>query len=138
MTTAPAAPAEKLGFQFTIAGCRTELRLGALLVLAGTFLWLFLGPIWCTRLILVGLPLLYVGTVFQALEARRGQPGYPLLLGVCMVILGAAMWYDLRYREAPGLPVQVMPVGPYLVAAGGWLLLWSPLAFLGRRQAASA
>lgn len=133
----PAPPAPpKPGFKFTVPGCRTELRLGAFLVLAGTFLWNFVGPTWAMRLVLVGAPLLLVGTVLQALAARRGVDAMPWKLALAMAVLGGAMCWDFRYRELPGGPLAVVLVGPALLGAGAWILLWSlPNAFWLRRHA---
>lgn len=140
---APTAPgseaakpaAKRPGFAFTTDGCHTVLRLGALLVLMGTFLWNFVGPTWAMRLALVGAPLLLVGVVLQALAARRGVPGMPWKLGLAMLILGAAMTWDFRYRDLPGGAMAVVLVGPILAAAGGWILLWTPLAGAWLRRA---
>lgn len=132
--TPPAAP--RGGLQFTSPGCRTELRLGALFVLAGTFLWNFAGPALAIKLALIGLPLLLIGTVLQALlSSRRGIDAYPWKLAVAMLILGVPMIFDFRYRDAPGAEVQVLLVGPILAIAGGWLALWWPVAALALRRA---
>jgi hypothetical protein len=128
----PAAPAESAppsAFCFTDPGCRTEVRLGALIVLAAVFLWLFFGPTFCSRLYLVGAPLLLIGIPIQAIQARRdGRPGYPWKLGLALTLGGGFMWPDLRYREIIGGPVHVQEIAPLLLAAGVWILLWWPLA----------
>lgn len=129
----PAAQQQKqpasAGFAFTDPGCRTDVRLGALLILAAVFLWLWLGPTTASRLYLFGAPLLLWGVPWQALQARReGRPGFPWKLGLAMAIGGAVMWPDLRYREAPGGPVYVQEVAPLLLAAGLWILAWWPVA----------
>lgn len=131
----PAAKAKKASFAFTTDGCRSELRLGALLVLAGTFLWNFVGPTWAMRVAIVGLPLLLVGVVLQALAARRGVPGMPWKLGIAMLILGAAMTWDFRYRDIPGGTMDVVLVGPILAVSGIWILLWLPLSAAWLRRA---
>jgi hypothetical protein len=131
-TAAPAPPRKPL-FTFTDDGCRTELRCGALLIAAGAFLWLFIGPTWATRLCLIGAPLLLIGCVLQAVQARRGLPGYPWKLALGFLILGLPMCFDLRYREAPGAELHRIAYGPILAAAGAWLALWWPLAAFNRR-----
>lgn len=126
----PAKPtAEPSAFCFTDPGCRTEVRAGALIILAAVFLWLFFGPTFCSRLYLVGAPLLLIGIPIQAIQARRdGRPGYPWKLGLALTIGGALMWPDLRYREAIDGPVYVQEIAPLLLAAGAWILLWWPFA----------
>ncbi len=132
---APEAPGRPW-LQFTLPGCRTELRLGALLVLAGTFLWNFAGPSLAMKLAILGLPLLIVGAVLQALlAARQGVDAYPWKLAVAMLILGVPMCFDFRYRDAPGAEVQVLLVGPILAVAGGWLALWWPVSAMNLRRA---
>lgn len=148
----PAAPASSApadgalppvsGFVFTDPGCRTEIRLGALLVLGAVFLWLFLGPVMCSRIYLLGAPLLLVGVPIQALQARRdGRPGFPWKLGLTMTIGGLMMAWggliglpDLRFRETVTGPVQTQPVGPLLAAAGAWILIWWPVAARRRQE----
>jgi len=137
-TTPAAAPApapRKAWLQFTHPGCRTELRVGALLVLAGTFLWNFAGPSLSVKLAIVGLPLLAVGTVLQAV---RGTRGYPWRLAIAMLILGLPMCWDFRYRDIPGGELHVLLIGPILAVAGAWLALWWPLAALNQRKAQAA
>lgn len=122
--------------QFTLPGCRTELRLGALLVLAGTFLWNFAGPSLAMKLAVIGLPLLIVGAALQALlSARQGVDAYPWKLAVAMLILGVPMCFDFRYRDAPGADLQMLLVGPILAVAGGWLALWWPVSVMNLRRA---
>jgi uncharacterized membrane protein HdeD (DUF308 family) len=139
MTDASAPPSAAAGpaqqtqessvFCFTDPGCRTEVRVGALIIIAAVFLWLFLGPTVCSRLYLVGAPLLLIGIPIQAIQARRnGRPGYPWKLGLALTIGGALMWPDLRYREAIDGPVHVQEIAPLLLAAGAWILLWWPMA----------
>jgi hypothetical protein len=137
------APAEQkkasAGFAFTDPGCRSDVRLGALLILAAVFLWLWLGPTTASRLYLLGAPLMLWGVPWQALQARRdGRPGFPWKLGLAMAIGGAVMWPDLRYREAPGAAVQVQEVAPLLLAAGLWILAWWPIARSRRQSPTSA
>lgn len=132
---APEAP-RRPWLQFTLPGCRTELRLGALLVLAGTFLWNFAGPSLAMKLAIVGLPLLVVGAALQALlSARQGVDAYPWKLAVAMLLLGVPMCFDFRYRDAPGAEVQLLLVGPILAVAGGWLALWWPVSAMNLRRA---
>jgi hypothetical protein len=136
----PPRPAEPVstGFAFTDPGCRTEVRLGALLVLAAVFLWLFFGPVICSRIFMIGGPLLLIGVPIQALQARRdGRPGYPTKLGLVMAWGGIIGLPDLRYREAVGGPIETQPVGPLLAAAGLWILMWWPVA-RSRRQEMNA
>lgn len=142
-TNAPAASAPptgdatppKPGFAFTTDGCRSDVRLGALLILMAVFLWLWLGPATSSKLYLVGAPLLLFGIPMQAIQARRdGRPGYPWKLGLALGIGGALMWPDLMFRERYDAPLQVQPVAPLLTAAGAWILIWWPLA--RRRPAA--
>lgn len=127
----PATPAAAAAsaFCFTDPGCRTEVRLGALIILAAVFLWLFFGPTVCSRLYLLGAPLLLIGIPIQALQARRdGRPGYPWKVGLALTIGGALMWPDLRYRETIGGPVYVQEIAPLLLAAGLWIMAWWPVA----------
>jgi hypothetical protein len=120
------------GFCFTDPGCRTDIRFGALLILAAVFLWLFMGPTFCSRLYLVGAPFLLWGVPMQALQARRqGRPGFPWKLGLAMAIGGAVMWPELRYREIVGGGVSVQPVAPLLLIAGAWIVAWWPVARTG-------
>lgn len=133
-TPPAAAPPPKTGFKFTLPGCRTELRLGALLVLSGAFLWNFVGPTVAMRLIVVGAPLFLVGVVTQALAARRGIDAMPWKLGLCMLALGGAMCWDFRFREVPGGEMSLVLVGPVLAAAGLWLSLWTLPAQLWLRR----
>jgi hypothetical protein len=134
---APAAPPAKkpasAGFTFTDGGCRTEVRVGGLLVLGAVFLWLWLGPQWATRLYLVGAPLLVIGIPWQVFESRRGRPGYPWKLGIAFTVFAALMYPDLRYRDDVGSTVQVQTVVPLLGLAGLWIVAWWPVAILARR-----
>jgi hypothetical protein len=124
---------------FTDDGCRTEVRLGALIILIAVFLWLWFGPATSAKIFMCGVPFLLVGIPVQAIQALRYQrPGYPWKLGLAMTFMGLAMWHDLRFREWPGDPVRVLDVAPMLTAAGGWILLWWPIARLGRRAAVAA
>ncbi len=133
----PAAPAAQQrapdsGFCFTDPGCRTDVRVGALLVLAAVFLWLWWGPTVSSRIYLVGVPFLLAGVPLQAFEARRnGRPGYPIKLGLVLLVGGALMWPDLCYREQVGGPLHVQEVAPLLVCAGAWMVAWWPLARTG-------
>jgi len=126
--TAAAKPVTP-GFAFTTDGCRSDVRIGALLVLMAVFLWLWLGPSLSSKLYLIGTPLLLFGVPMQAIQARRdGRPGYPWKLGLALGIGGALMWPDLMYRERFDQALQVQPVAPLLTAAGAWILIWWPVA----------
>lgn len=124
----PSALASGGAFCFTDPGCRTEVRLGALIILGAVFLWLFFGPTFCSRLYLIGAPLLLIGIPIQAFQGRAGRPGYPWKLGLAIALGGAFMWPDLRYREVIGGPVHVQEIAPLLLAAGAWILAWWPVA----------
>jgi len=126
------APAN--GFTFTDDGCRTELRLGALLLMAGVFLWAFLGPQKSSWLVIAGIPLLLLGVPLQAFQARKGRPGFPWKVGLSFAALGLSMCYDLRYREEVGGPMHIQPVAYYLLLAGLWILVWWPLAAAWMKQ----
>jgi hypothetical protein len=133
---APVAPAKSpggSGFTFTDGGCRTEVRLGGLLVLGAVFLWLWLGPQWATRLYLVGAPLLAIGIPWQAFDARKGRPGYPWKLGIAFAVFAACMYPDLRYRDDVPGDIHVQTVVPLLGVAGAWILAWWPVAVMLRR-----
>ncbi|MFW5845991.1 MAG: hypothetical protein ACOCXJ_07175, partial [Planctomycetota bacterium] len=123
-------------FTFTDPGCRTELRLGALGVLAGVFLWQ-----WWLELaqvtLFIGLPLVLVGMPLQVLDARRrGRPGYPWKLAVTMTVIGIFLLPDQFYRETVDGPLRlVVPWVPALLTAGVWLLIGWPLARPARREA---
>jgi hypothetical protein len=124
-----AAPAvKKPAFTFTDPGCRTEVRLGALIVLGAVFLWLWAGPTTASKLYMGGAALLLIGIPLQALQGRTGRPGYPWKLGLAMTALGLAMWPDLQFREVAGGPVKVQDIAWMLAAAGTWILLWWPLS----------
>ena len=126
----------KPGFTFTKDGCRTEIRVGALLLLAGIFFWLFLGPATCTKICLVGLVAILIGVPLQALDAKKyNRPGYPKLLGWIFTIGGLAMLPDLCYRESIGGPLQIQIIGPLIVIAGVWMLAWMPVARFSGAQA---
>jgi len=128
VTPAPAKPVTA-GFTFTDDGCRTEIRLGALLVLAGMFLWLFAGPNLSNYINLVGVVLLLIGVPLQARDARRiARPGYPWKLGLILAVLGVLMWKDLLYRERYDGPLGVQPMAPIFLAVGVWILAWWPVA----------
>ncbi len=125
------AKAKRSPFTFTDDGCRSEIRVGALLILAAVFLWLWLGPAWSSRLYFIGLPLLLIGVPLQVRDQRRiARPGFPLKLGLVFALGGALMWPDLLYRESVGGDVSVQPVAPLLVVAGLWILAWWPVSRL--------
>jgi len=131
----PPAPAPaKIAFAFTDAGCRTEIRLGALLVLVGVFMWGWLGPAWASPLAWIGVPLVLVGVVLQILDGRRhGRPGYPWKLGIAMGIFGVIMAMDLTYRERFDSPLAVQLTAVLLVIPGLWMLAGWPVYRLLRR-----
>jgi hypothetical protein len=117
------------GFTFTDGGCRTELRLGALLTLMGVFFWQFSLP-WAQRFLLIGLPLVLIGVPWQAFDARRyGRPGYPWKLAIALTVIGLALLSDQFYRTSITSPTQLMwPWVPSLIFAGIWMLVWWPVA----------
>ena len=131
-------PSDKPGWAFTDPGCRTDVRVGALLILASVFLWLWFGPSTSAKIYLAGCPFLLWGIPWQAIQAKSGRPGYPWKLGLAMALLGGAMWPDLRYREVPGGPIGVQIIAPLLLGSGLWILLWWPVAVWGKRQYAAA
>jgi len=131
----PAPPWYHDGFAFTDAGCRTEVRVGVLIVLAAVFLWLFAGPVFSSRLFLfAGLPLLLWGVPVQAMQGRRGRPGYPLKLGLILAIGGALMWPEMRWREHVGGPIEVQSVAWLPLGTGLWILLWWPIKAWGTNK----
>ncbi len=143
MTTPPApainapAPTPRSGFAFTDPGCRTDVRVGALLILGALFLWLWFGPATSAKLFLAGAPFLLWGIPWQAIQGwRQGRPGYPWKLGIAMTLMGIFTWIDLRYRELPDGPVSVQIIAPLLTGAGVWILLWWPVSRLPTRDAA--
>ena len=77
---------------------------------------------------LAGMALLAAGVPIQAVEARAGRPGYPWKLGLALAGFGACMLWDLRFRDAPGLPVQLHQTAILMAAPGAWILLWWPVA----------
>jgi hypothetical protein len=120
---------KKPRFTFTDAGCRSELRLGGLLVLAGVFLWQ-----WSLNLaqiaIFCGLPLILIGVPLQVLDARRkGRPGYPWKLALTMSVIGCCLLADQFYRETYDGPLLlVVPWVPVLLFSGLWMLVGWPMA----------
>lgn len=126
--TEPPKPEAK-GFTFTDDGCRSEIRFGALLMLAGMFLWLFAGPNLSNYINLVGIVLLLVGVPLQARDARRiARPGYPWKLGIILTGLGVLMLKDLLYRERYDGPLGIQPMAPVFIGVGAWILAWWPVA----------
>ena len=122
---------KKKGFAFTDPGCRTDVRVGALLILAALFLWLWFGPATSAKILIAGSPLLLWGVPWQAIQAwRQGRPGYPWKLGIAMTLMGVFTWMDLRFREVPGGEIHVQVIAPLLTAAGVWILLWWPVSRL--------
>ena len=133
-----ATSAPKDGFTFTQPGCRTEIRLGTLLVLASVFLWLWLGPSTSSLLYFVGLPMILVGVPIQAWQGRRfGRPGYPLRLGLVLTVGGLAMLPGIRYREMVGDSLHFQPIGPMIIVAGVWMLAWWPWSRRGASPVAN-
>jgi uncharacterized membrane protein HdeD (DUF308 family) len=133
--SATPSPAPRPGFAFTDPGCRTEIRLGALLVLVGVFMWGWLGPQWASPLAWIGVPLVLVGVVLQVRDARReGRPGYPWKLGVALGVGGLLMAFDLTYRERYDGPLMLQLTVILLLIPGLWILGWWPVARrFGRR-----
>lgn len=131
--TAVAAPAKKAGFAFTDPGCRTDIRVGALLILAAVFLWLWFGPQTSAKIFLAGAPLILWGIPWQAFQARAGRPGYPWKLGLAMTALALPMCWDLRFREESTSPLQVQIIAPLLLGTGVWILVWWPLYRMNTR-----
>ena len=128
-TSAHSAAPASTGFTFTDPGCRTDVRLGALIVLGAVFLWLWWGPTASSRLYLAGAALLLWGVPLQALQGRRdGRPGYPWKLGLAMALGGGVMWPGMRYRDIAGGDVHVQEVAHLLLFAGVWILAWWPVA----------
>jgi hypothetical protein len=132
-TEEPAKPRRPL-LTFTDPGCRWELRLGLLLVLAASFLWAWLGPMWAKDVLIIGVPLVLVGAILQAWQARSGRPGYPLKLALFLVAIGVVMCFDLSYRESVGDRWRVAPPPAIIAGTGLWLLLLYPVARIGVRQ----
>lgn len=126
--------AKRPAFTFTDPGCRTEVRAGGLLVLGAVFLWLWAGPTLASKIYLAGAALLVIGMPIQAFQARSGRPGFPWKMGVALTVLGLAMWPDLRFRETVGGPQRVQDIAWMLTGAGAWVLLWWPVAVLGRKR----
>ena len=130
------------GFSFTDAGCRTEVRAGALLVLAAVFMWLWMGPERASWLYLLGAPLLLVGIPIQAIQANH-RPGFPWKVGLSFTALALAMWKGLTYRDgiAPDAPLRVQIIFYLLLIAGLWVLAWWPVAIArhhaGAKEAAA-
>ncbi len=124
-----AVPApKKPGFTFTDPGCRTDIRLGALLILAAVFLWLWFGPQTSAKIFMVGAPLILWGIPWQAFQAREGRPGYPWKLGLALTALALPMCWDLRFREEPTSALQVQIIAPLLLGTGLWIMLWWPIS----------
>lgn len=134
----PVKPAKdkRPAFTFTDDGCRTEVRLGILIMLAAVFLWLWLGPSLSAKVYLLGVPLLAVGIPLQAIQARRqGRPGYPLKMGLVLLVGGALMWPDMLYREEIGGPLGVQPMAPLMLFPGLWIVGWWFYARFGKKEA---
>lgn len=104
-------------------------------MLAAVFFWLWLGPPTSIKVAAVGAVLLLIGVPLQAIQARTsGRPGYPWKLAVIMTVFGAFMCNDLAFRNGIGEPVRLQEVAPMMLGSGLWMLLWLPLAWLGRRR----
>jgi hypothetical protein len=132
----PQAPPKKTKrepWTVTDDGCRTEIRVGGLLMFVGLFGWQWLiGPKWGTWLMASGALAILVGVPVQALEARRGRPGYPWKLGIILTAFAGALLVDLTYREQVGGPLLAHPAGWFFLGAAVWTLGWWPVA--RRRQ----
>ncbi len=129
--------------RFTDPGCRTDVRLGALLLVAAIFLLPFSaiikgGPTLMNQVGLVGAALLLWGIPWQAIQGwRQGRPGYPWKLAIVLGAMAPVMFMDVRYRENLGDHFSgirySIPVG-VLLAASLWTLLWWPVSRLPRPQ----
>ena len=116
---------KKEPFRFTDHGCRTEVRLGALLTVGAIFLWMWLGPNKAVWMLLMGVPLLWVGVVIQAIEARRDQrPGYPMKLGIVFAVFGGLMIPDQMSRVVPDGALSFQIQAPLLCLSGLWIIAW--------------
>lgn len=114
---------------FTDDGCRSEIRLGALLILAAVFFPLFFGPALCVKIGLVGLLLVLIGVPLQALEGRgKARPGYPWKLALAFVAGGLFMVWDLLWREQISDPIRLQELPMLCVIAGIWMLAWWPVS----------
>ena len=112
-------------FSFTDPGCRTEVRLGALLTVGPIFLWLWLRPDTAVWILVIGLPLLWGGIPVQAMQARKEQrPGYPWKLGIAFTLLGALMIPDQMSQVVPGGTTSLQIQAPALCLSGIWILAW--------------
>jgi hypothetical protein len=134
----PAKPPSKPWFTWTDYGCRWEVRLGFFLITGYALLVDFLGEMFSlagmAKLALVGLALL-IGIPIQAHQGRtQGRPGYPLLMGLVLTVLGAFLVYDLRSRTGPFDPLELRPAAVIILGAGLWVLAWWPYCRFGRRQ----
>lgn len=109
---------------FTEDGCRSEIRLGALLALAAVFFPLMIGPPLCVKIMLVGLALILVGVPLQVRDARQhGRPGYPWKLGLTLALGGTFMIWDLAWKSAVGAPWQVQELPAMLTVGGVWIVV---------------
>ena len=116
---------KKEPFCFTDPGCRTDVRFGALLIVAATFLWNFIGPEKAVLLLVLSIPFLWIGVVLQALQARNEQrPGYPWKLAITLGVIGFLMIPDQVYRATPDGPLQVQLQAPVLFLSGLWIFAW--------------
>jgi hypothetical protein len=115
---------KKSAWTITEDGCRTEVRLGLLLSMAGVFVWLWQGPGMAVRLYFPGLILLLLGLFLQVRDAQRlGRPGYPTKAGFLLFVGGLLLAFDVMYRESVGGPLRVQPIAPMVATVGGLVLL---------------
>ncbi len=125
---------EKKGFTFTDDGCRVELRLGILLVIAATFLWQFLATSASSSIAhimaFLGLGLMLIAIPLQALDAKKySRPGYPIKIGIIFTVMGLLMLADNMYRERWDESLHIIfPWGVLLPITGTWTLLWWPIS----------
>ena len=124
-TPAPQDQAEKRSrWTLTEDGCRTEVRLGLLLSMAGVFVWLWQGPSMAVKLYFPGFGLLLLGLWWQIRDAQTaGRPGYPTKAGIILFVGGLLLSLDVMYREDVGGPLQIQPIAPMVTAVGFVVLL---------------
>ena len=114
---------KKPSWTFTDDGCRWEVRLSLLVMLAAVFLWLFLSPPRSAPLYFIALPVFMVGVVIQAIQGRKqGRPGYPLKIGVILTAIGLLSIPGALYRETVDGPLGIQPMVLLMLFPGIWIL----------------